>query len=133
MTSVTFGTNPACMSMNTDSYQSLVNSSIAWLCKGCTTPNHCSIIYQSIQSDDNQFSSLSDIEFSNTSHASNLANSLCNSFSTINSPLASSSPKQRITSNKPQLPNGSLRILNINLQSIRNIRCIAKSDNINRH
>jgi len=123
----------ACMSMTTDSYQRLANSSIAWLCKGCNTPNHCSIIYQSIQSDDNQFSSLSDIEFNNTSHASNLSNSLYNSFSTINSPLASSSSKQRITSNKPQLSNGSLRILNINLQSIRNIRCIAKSDNINRH
>jgi len=43
----------ACMSMNTDSYQRLANSSLAWLCKGCNTPNHRSVIYQSIQSDDN--------------------------------------------------------------------------------
>jgi hypothetical protein len=48
-----------CMSMNSDTYLRLANTSIAWLCKVCNTPNHSSVLYTSIMSDDNQFSSLS--------------------------------------------------------------------------
>ena len=48
----------ACMSMNTDSYLRHANSSLAWLCKACHTPNHTSILYESIKSDDNKSSSL---------------------------------------------------------------------------
>lgn len=47
-----------CMTMTSDSYHRFAdNSSLIWLCKVCNTPNHCSILYQSINSDDNQFSS----------------------------------------------------------------------------
>jgi hypothetical protein len=51
-----------CMSMNSDTYLRLANTSIAWLCKVRNTPNHNSVLYTLIMSDDNQFSSLSGIE-----------------------------------------------------------------------
>ena len=34
-----------CMSMNSDTYLKLANTSIAWLCKVCNTPNHSSVLY----------------------------------------------------------------------------------------
>ena len=83
-----------CMTMTSDSYHRFAdNSSLIWLCKVCNTPNHCSILYQSINSDDNQFSSLSDIDQNVSCHSS-----LNSSLSTINSPLGTSSPKPE---NKP--------------------------------
>jgi hypothetical protein len=105
------------MSMNTDSYLRLVNSSLAWLCKTCHTPNHTSVLYESIKSDDNQFSLLYESNCNNEkSHYTNFNDSL----STINGSLASSSPRQRrsiINNNKNK---ELIRILNINVQSIRN-------------
>ena len=85
-----------CMSMNSYTYLKLENTSIACLCKVCNTPNHSSVLYTSIMSDDNQFSSLSGNE-TNSINIDNLS-SLNNNIFTINSPLASSSPKQHNTS-----------------------------------
>ena len=112
-----------CMSMNSDTYLRLANTSIAWLCKVCNTPNHSSVLYtSSIMSDDNQFSSLSGNE-TNSVNNDNLS-SLNNSISTINSPLASSSPKQHNTNETTRASKDTLRILNINIQSIRNKKAL---------
>ena len=107
----------ACMSMNTDSFLRLANSSLAWLCKACHTPNHTSVLYESIKSDDNQFSSLYE---SNCNNENSHYTSFNDSLSTINSPLASSSPRQKRNIINNKLSKESIRILNINFQSIRN-------------
>ena len=107
----------ACMSMNTDSYLRLVNSSLAWLCKACHTPNHTSVLYESIKSDDNQFSLLYE---SNCNNEKSHYTSFNDSLSTINSSLASSSPRQRRSIINKRKTKELIRILNINVQSIRN-------------
>jgi hypothetical protein len=57
----------------------------------CHTPNHTSILYESILSDDNEFSLLYETNCNNeNSHYTSFNDSL----STMNSPLALSSPRQ---------------------------------------
>ena len=73
-------------------------------------------------SDDNQFSSLSRHE-TNSVNIENLS-SLDNSISTINSPLASSSPKQHNTCETTRTSKDTLRILNINFQSFKNKKAL---------
>ena len=107
----------ACISMNTDSYLRHANSSLAWLCKACHTPNHTSVLYESIKSDDNQFSSLYE---SNCNNENSHYTSFNDSLSTINSPLASSSPRKNRNIINNKLNKESIQILNINFQGIRN-------------
>ena len=67
------------------------DSSMACLCKACHTPNLTSILYESILSDDNEFSLLYETNCNNeNSHYTSFNDSL----SAINSPLALSSPRQ---------------------------------------
>ena len=54
----------AYLSKNTDTYLRLANASLVWLCKSCYTPKHTSILYKLIISDDNQRSSMYDINCS---------------------------------------------------------------------
>ena len=92
----------------------LTNTSIDWLCKACNTPNHSSVLYISIMSDDNQLRSLNGNETNNVN--------IDNLFSLNNS--ISSSPKQHNTSVTTRASKDTLHILNINFQSIRNKKAL---------
>jgi hypothetical protein len=38
----------ACMGISTSMYETLSNTSVSWTCNKCDTPNHTTILYESV-------------------------------------------------------------------------------------
>jgi len=100
----------SCQSMQTKSYLEHANdSAIAWDCIMCNCPNYSTFCYSLVFSTSNQFSLLS-----NTSINSTTPGDI--------KPLHTSTPERKTQKKKEQDVSNmkTIRILNINFQSIRN-------------
>ena len=103
-----------CMTMTSEEYHHLADTSVIWLCKICHAPN-LSNLYGSITVTDNSFSSLS-----TDLHTTSVIDSSCHSTTSLGSPMASSSPNRSTKHNDPEKSLKSLRAIVINFQSIKN-------------
>ena len=103
-----------CMTMTSEEYHHLADTSVIWLCKICHAPN-LSNLYGSITVTDNSFSSLT-----TDLHTTSAIDSSCHSTTSLGSPMASSSPNRSTKHNDPKRPLKSLRAIVINFQSIKN-------------
>ena len=101
-----------CMTMSSEEYHHLANTSTTWICKICNAPNY-SKLYDSISTDENSFSSLSSHDSENSDLGMDSSNS------SLGSPIATSSPK-RPTYQSPKRTIKSLRVVVLNFQSIKN-------------
>ncbi|CAC5417073.1 unnamed protein product [Mytilus coruscus] len=100
----------SCQAMQTKSYLEHVNdSAIAWDCIMCNCPNYSTFCYSLVFSTSNQFSILSNISISSPT-------------SSIIKPLHTSTPERKTQKKKEQedLNPKTIRVLNVNFQSIRN-------------
>ena len=100
----------SCQSMQTKSYLEHANdSAIAWDCIMCNCPNYSTFCYSLVFSTSNQFSLLSNTSIN------------CTTPGDIK-PLHTSTPERKTQKKKEQDVSNmkTIRILNINFQSIRN-------------
>ena len=115
----------SCLGMNTSVFEAYANTSVSLFCPGCASPNHSSIDYDIPAAEDTSLGSI----YSSADEDEQLSSPIreshdtqnCDSFASSNisfvSPTATSSPKP--IPPKSDTLKKSLRILNINFQSIR--------------
>ena len=115
----------SCLGMNTSVFEAYANKSVSWFCPGCASPNHSSIVYDIPVAEDTSLGSIyssadEDEQLSSPireSHDTQNCDSFASSNISFGSPTATSSPKP--IPPKSDTLKKSLRILNINFQSIR--------------